>query len=255
MPVSKNRRKSKKGQNRKENKAKAENSLGGSGFGDQEGPPVFNDTPPFEPPPGIPGVRTVGMSIGGGSQYKVTSPPDDPALSEDEQIDAITERSVTFEMTEAHYDNIGLREIDLDGEISGGDILGPMVASIQVDLLSTLEGHPRWKTGQELIDYLDSDPNVFRGEFDGNRWQGMGVPWVECPANIKECFDRLGINDCGNAPHCPHCDTEVDPEETHFHILDDDGVLRLCDRCWSKGPLPEKDQTLELDFQGMTGRM
>ena len=131
------------------------------------------------------------MNIGRGSRYKVTSPPDDPALSEMEQIDAIIERSVTFEITEAHHDNIGLKEIYLDGEMSGGDIPGPMVASVQVDPLSTIEGHPRWQTGQELIDYLDSDPNVFRGEFDGNRWQGMGVPWVECPANIKECFDRL----------------------------------------------------------------
>ena len=65
-----------------------------------------------------------------------------------EQSDAITLRSVTFEMTEAHHDNIGLREIDLDGEISGGDILGPMEASIEVDPLATIEGHPRWQTGQ-----------------------------------------------------------------------------------------------------------
>ncbi len=250
MPVSKNRRKSRKGQNRKETKAKAENSPGGSGFGDQEGSPVFNDTLPSE----IPRGGAVEMSISGTSQYKVTSPPDDPALSEMEQIDAIIERSVKFEMTEAHHDNIGLREIDLDGEMSGGDILGPMVAGVDIDPLSTIEGHPRWKTGQELIDYLDSDPNVFRGEFDGNRWQGMGVPWVECPANIRECFDRLGINECGNAPHCPQCDTEADPEETHFHILEDDGVFRLCERCWAKGPLPEADGTLQLDFQGMTGR-
>ena len=64
------------------------------------------------------------MNIGRGSRYKVTSPPDDPALSEMEQIDAIIERSVTFEITEAHHDNIGLKEIDLDGEMSGGDIRG-----------------------------------------------------------------------------------------------------------------------------------
>ena len=144
--------------------------------------------------------------------------------------------------------------IGLDGEMSGGDIPGPMVASVEVDPLSTIEGHPKWKTGQELIDYLDSEPNVFRGEFDGNRWQGSGVQWMECSPKVEECFDRLGINDCGNPPHCPQCDTQVNPEETHYHILGEDGVRRLCERCWAKGPLPEEDRTLELDFQGMAGR-
>ena len=124
------------------------------------------------------------MNIGRGSRYKVTSPPDDPALSEMEQIDAIIERSVTFEITEAHHDNIGLKEIDLDGEMSGGDIPGPMVASVQVDPLSTIEGHPRWQTGQELIDYLDSDPNVFRGSSTGTvgrAWEFRG--WNALPTS------------------------------------------------------------------------
>ena len=76
MPVSKNKRKSRKGQNRKDSKAKEANNLGGSGFGDQGGSVVINDTFPLEPHLGIPGVRTVGMSIGGSSRYKVTSPPD-----------------------------------------------------------------------------------------------------------------------------------------------------------------------------------
>ena len=40
----------------------------------------------------------------------------------------------------------------------------PGAKSVDIDPLSTIEGHPKWKTGQELIDYLDSDPNVFRGE-------------------------------------------------------------------------------------------
>ena len=253
MPASKNKRKSRKGQNRKESKARAANNQGGIGFGDQGDSPLLNDTFPFEPRPGIPGVRTVEMSMGGGSQYKVTSPPDNPALSEMVQIDAIIERSVTFEMTEAHRDNIGLREIDLDGEMSGGDILGPMVARVQVDPLSTIEGHPKWKTGQELIDYLDSDPNVFREEFDENRWLGLEIPWMECPPFNKECFDRLGINQCGNSPHCPQCDKEVNFAETHHHIMDENQVLRLCETCWAKGPLPEADRTLELDFQGTAG--
>ena len=63
----------------------------------------------------------------------------------------------------------------------------------------------------------------------------------------------MGINDCRNAPHCPQCDTEVDPEETHFHTLAENQLIRLCERCWAKGPLPEADRTLELDFQGTAG--
>ena len=248
MPVSKNRRKNKKGQTRKVNKAKAANNQGIGGFSDIGMPPALDELPPFEPQAGIPGLRTVGTSVGGSHRYRVTSPPDDPNLSEMEQIDAIMERSIAFEMTEAHHNNIGLGDFDLDGEFEGGDIMGPMVARVDVDPLATIEGHPGWKTGQDLIDFLDADPNVFRGEFDGNRWQGLGVPWVECPPNTVECFDRVGINDCGNPPHCPQCDTEVDGAETHFHVLDEDGVLRLCENCWSKGPLPEENRTLELEF-------
>ncbi len=255
MPVSKNRRKSKKSQTRKENKAKSGNNQEYGGFADAGMPPMFHDPAQFMPGPGIPGLRTVGISINGRRRYKVTSPPDDPNLSEMEQIDAIIERSVTFEMTGAHHDNIGLREFDLDGEIEGGDILGPMVARISIDPLATIEGHDEWNTGQDIVDFLDSDPNVFRGDFNGNRWQGLGVPWAECLPSTGECFDRAGLTDCGNPAHCPQCDTEVNPEETHFHILEEDGLMRLCERCWSKGPLPDEDRTLELDFQEMTARV
>ncbi len=235
MPISKNRRKSKRGHSRKENKAKAANNQGSGGFEDVGTPPVFENPAQFAPQPRIPGLRTVEMGINGGRRYKVTSPPDDPQLSEMEQIDAIIERSVTFEMTEAHHHNIGLRDSDLDGEFEGGDILGPLVAKVEVDPLSTIKGHSEWKTGQEMIDYLDSDPHVFRGKFDGNRWQGLGVLWMECPPSMRECLDGVGTNDRGNPAQCPQCDTEINSEETHFHILDEDGLRSLCGSCWSKG--------------------
>ena len=96
---------------------------------------------------------------------------------------------------------------------------------------------------------LDSNPNVLKGESAGNRWQGLGLPWEEFQHSREDCPDRLDINACGNSPVCPQCDTEVNPEETHFHILDENGLLRLCQRCWSKGPLPEEDRTLTLEFQ------
>ena len=254
MPVSKNKRKSRKGQNRKESKAKAANNLGGIGFGDQVDSPLFNDAFPFGPHPGLPGERMVGMSMGGGSQYKMTSPPDNPALSEMEQIDAIIERSVTFETTEAHHDNIGLREITLDGEMSGGDIMGPMVASVQVDPLSAIEGTPQMEdgAGTDRIPGLGSQ-RVQRG-FRRKPLAGHGSFVGGMPSQHQRVLRPAGNQRLRKRSSLPQCDTEVDPEETHFHILDDDGVLRLCDRCWAKGPLPEVDGTLQLDFQGMTGR-
>ena len=157
MPVSKNRRKSKKAQSRKVNRANVTGNFGGGGAYDTL------DYPPPEAPQGaIPGSRPPETSIGGNLRYQVTS-PDYPALSELEQIDAIIERSVTFEMTEPHHDNIGLREIDLEGEMGGGDISAPMVSTIKVDHLSAIEGHPKWQTGQELIDFLDSEPQRVQG--------------------------------------------------------------------------------------------
>ena len=236
MPVSKNKRKTKKAQQRKVNRARTESNFGGAGA------PDSFDYPPLEAPQGaIPRPLPLGMSIGENRRYKVNS-PDDPALSEMEQIDAIIERSVNFEMTEAHHDNIGLREIDLDGEMEGGDILGPMVARIEVDPLATIEEHPRWKTGQELIDFLDSDPNVFRGEFDGNRWQGLGVPWGECLPAVEDCLDRLESGRSDKLPGCSQCDSRMRSEEVHFHAIEDDNFVTLCDKCWSKGPLPEEDR-------------
>ena len=238
MPVSKNKRKSKKAQSRKVNRAKVAGNFGGGGVND-----TFDYPLPEAPQGAIPGIRPPEASIGGNRRYQVTS-PDDPALSEIEQIDAIIERSVTFEMTEPHHDNIGLREIDLDGEMGGGDISAPMVSTIKVDPLSAIEGHPKWQTGQELIDFLDSDPNVFRGEFDGNRWQGSGARWDECPPNVLDCSYRVVVEAPGTPPGCAQCETELRPEEVHFHFLDESSILTMCEGCWSKGPLPEEDRTL-----------
>ena len=244
MPVSKNRRKSKKGQRRKVNRVKSENNPGWGGV-----PDSFDYLPPQSPPDGIPGLRPQGISTGGTRRYGVLNPPDDPALSEMEQIDAIITRSVAYEMTEAHHDNIGLREIDLGGEMSGGDIPGPMVATISVDPLSTIQGHPRWETGQELIDFLDSDPSVFRGEFGGNRWQGLGVSWLECLPEVGDCPCRPEDGRPDGPSECFQCQSGMSPEEVHFHIVEADSLATLCRECWSKGPLPEGDRTLNFEFQ------
>ena len=221
---------------------------GGGNFGGGGAPPEFDHQPPLSPQGAIPELMPLGTSIDENRRYKVINPPDDPALSETEQIDAIIERSVNFEMTEAHHDNIGLREIDLDGEI-GGDFQRPMMASVEVDPLSTIEGHPRWQTGQELIDFLDSDPNVFRNQFDGNRWQGLGVTWVECLPEVENCPYRLEEDRTDGPPGCWQCESGMRAEEGHFHILEDDSFATVCRECWSKGPLPDENRTLELEFQ------
>ena len=244
MPVSKNRRKSKRGQRRKVNRARAESSRGWGGV-----PDPFDYPPPPSPPGANPELRPMEISTAGNPRYGMINPPDDPGLSEMEQIDAIIGRSVAFEMTEAHHDNIGLGEIDLGAETPGGDISGPMVATITIDPLSAIDGHPRWKTGQELIYFLDSDPGAFRGEFDGNRWQGLGVPWLECPTAAENCPYRPEHGRPGTPPGCFQCQRGMPPEEVHFHIVEADGLATLCRECWLKGPLPEEDRTLDFDFR------
>ena len=221
------------------NRAKAGGDFGGGGV-----PDTLDYPPPMTPATTIPGLGQVGMSINASSRYEVKSPPDDPELSEMEQIDAIIQRSVTFEMTEAHHNNIGLGDFALGGEFEGGDITEPMVAKVDVDPLATIEGHPEWTTGQELIDSLDSDPNVFRDEFNGNRWQGSGARWDECPPSVLDCPNRQAVEALENAPGCVQCETELRPEDDHFHILYERSVLAMCGECWSKGPLPEENRTL-----------
>ena len=162
------------------------------------------------------------------------------------------------ELTRAHEEHIDSRRrvltglfdvpppepLILLGEFEGGDIRRPMVAKVDVDPLATIEGHPDWTTGQELIDSLDSDPNVFRDEFNGNRWQGSGARWDECPPSVLDCPYRQAVEAPENATGCVQCETELRPEDDHFHILYERSVLTMCGECWSKGPLPEDDRTL-----------
>ena len=73
MPVSKNKRKSKKGQSRKVNRAKSGGDLGGSGV-----PDTFDPTPPTTPANTVPGLSAVGTgtgeSAGTGWTHPTTSP-------------------------------------------------------------------------------------------------------------------------------------------------------------------------------------
>ena len=94
--------------------------------------------------------------------------------------------------------------------------MGPDVASVAIDPRDKIIGHPRWETGKDTIRELDTDPSVCRGEFDGNRWQGRGSNWADCPPERKDCWDRQGIPSCGNPPVCTQCHEETKPEEIHY---------------------------------------
>ena len=90
---------------------------------------------------------------------------------------------------------------------------------------------------------------MFRGEFDGNRWQGLGVPWLKCLAEAENCSYRPEDGSTGTTPGCFQCQREMPPEEVHFHIVESDSLATLCRECWSKGPVPEEDRTQSFEYQ------
>ena len=71
MPVSKNKRKSKRAQSRKVNRAKAGGNFGGGGT-----PPAFDHPPPLSPQDAIPELMPLETSIDENRRYQVNSPDD-----------------------------------------------------------------------------------------------------------------------------------------------------------------------------------
>lgn len=249
MPRSKNKRKNKSAQTRKVNRNKAVNrekintvELGNSPSM-QENPERFSPEQNKIQEATIPGFQNYGFSPRWNNEpeYKV-----DIFFDDDESLDQ--DQSVHFEMTEAHYRSTEIGKVDFMAEIGGGDIMGPDVASVSIDPRDKIIGHPRWTTGEDAIRELDQDPNVFRGEFDGNRWQGRGSDWAECPPDRADCWDRQGITSCENPPVCSQCQEETKPAETHYHILEHNEPGRLCQICWAKSPLPPEDQAERIEF-------
>ena len=258
MPQSKNRRKNKSAQTRKVNQAKAEKvqaekiqaETRGKSNHERPGeqPKIWaNPQPPLGEQSPIPadhvsGIRTHGFSPGWNSEpeYKVDSFFDEEDLDDSHLVD--------FEMTEAHFRATEISKVDFMAEIGGGDNMGPDVASVTINRRDKIIGHPRWKTGEDAITELDQDPNVFRGEFNGNRWQGRGSPWAECTPERTDCWDRQGITSCANSPVCIQCIEGMKTEETHYHILEEEEPGRICQKCWTKGSLPPENQVEKIEF-------
>ena len=248
MPQSKNKRKNKSAQTRKVNQTKAESQekINSSKFSQPssvlENPwSSFGEQSPIPVNP-LQGIRTYGFSSGWESkpEYKVETSWDG------ENFDNL--QDVHFEMTAAHFWATEISKVDFMAKIEGGDIMGPDVASVAIDPRDKIIGHPRWETGKDAIRELDTDPSVCRGEFDGNRWQGRGSNWADCPPERKDCWDRQEITSCGNLPVCTQCQEETKPEEIHYHILDHEKPGRMCQKCWNKGPLPPEDRVEEIEF-------
>ena len=252
MPQSKNKRKNKSAQTKKVNQAKAEKDqmeTRGKTHHDRPGEPPriwANQQPPLGEQSPTPAdyafdIRAHELSPewNNNPKYKVNRFFG--------QEDSNNFHDVYFEMTEAHYWATEISKVDFMGEIGGGDIIGPDVASLTIDPRDKIIGHPRWKTGEDVIMELDQDPNVFRGEFNGNRWQGTGSLWAGCPPERTDCWDRQGITSCGNPPVCNQCVEGIKTEETHYHILKGEEPGRICQKCWTKGSLPPEDQW-EIEF-------
>ena len=248
MPQSKNKRKNKSAQTRKVNQTKVESQekINSTKFS-QPSSVLENPRSSFGEQNPIPvnpnqGIRTYGFSSGWESEpkYKVETSWDG------ENFDNL--QDVHFEMTEAHFWATEISKVDFMAKIEGGDIMGPDVASVCIDPRDKIISHPRWETGKDAIRELDTDPSVFRGEFDGNRWQRRGSNWADCPPERKDCWDRQGITSCGNPPVCTQCQEETKSEEIHYHILEHEKPGRMCQECWNKGPLPPEDRVEEIEF-------
>ena len=179
--------------------------------------------------------------------YEVLTPTADGKSDWEREEDEIA-RSVQFEMTEAHFRATGLDQISFDNLVEPLNNTSPNIATVFVDPLSTIPNHPKWSTGAELILELYQDPNVFRGDFAGNRWQGSGAKWCRCQVEREDCPDRKGISSYGRPPSCAQCQEDLVPDETHYHLVQKTLTNRMCKECWGKGPLPEEDQTLKFRF-------
>ena len=179
--------------------------------------------------------------------YKVIVPNPDGKPHWENEADEF-ERSVKFEMTEAHFMKLELDKMGFDNLIEGDSTPAPEYATIFVDPLGEIQDHPKWKTGADLIIELSEDPNIFQGDFAGNRWQGSGAKWCKCPVTREDCPDRQGVSSYGELPTCAQCSEKLVSSQTHYHVIHMNLPDKLCDKCWAKGPLPEEDQETMFRF-------
>ena len=80
------------------------------------------------------------------------------------QIDQGIARSVTFEMTMEKNRELGM---DQAGFMQSDALSGPGTVTVFIDPASTIQGHPRWKTGADAISELNSTQGVSQDKFQG----------------------------------------------------------------------------------------
>ena len=136
MPPSSNKRKGKRGQPRRDNADRARTK-----------------PPPRKPgPPNPPAGQTP-------PQPYTVHDPYDPHVPVSRQIDQGMARSVTFEMTREKNRELGM---DQAGFMQSDALSGPGTVTVFIDPASTIQGHPRWRTGADAISELDSTQGARR---------------------------------------------------------------------------------------------
>ena len=140
MPPSSNKRKGKRGQPRRDNADQA------------RAKPL-----PQKPRPASP-------STGQGPPPYTVHDPYDPHVPVSRQIDQGMARSVTLKMTMEKNRELGM---DQAGFMQSDALSGPGTVTVFIDPASTIQGHPRWKTGADAISELNTTQGLSQDEFQG----------------------------------------------------------------------------------------
>ena len=141
MPPSSNKRKSKRGQPRQDNADRGQ-----------------TETRPQKPRP------TPSRPQGPRPPPYTVHDPYDPHVPVRRQINQGIARSVTFEMTMEKNRELGM---DQAGFMQSDALSGPGTVTVFIDPASTIQGHPRWKTGADAISELNATKGVSQDEFQG----------------------------------------------------------------------------------------
>ena len=104
------------------------------------------------------------------------------------------------------------------------------------------------KTGVDPTENTDQPPNTLQGDSAHNRFARSGATWCRCSVERNDCPDRRGISSFGKPPACENCLEPLRPTRTHYHLVQKTLATKLCEECWSKGPLPPKDESTKFRF-------
>ena len=174
MPPSSNKRKSKRGQKRQDNADRGQ-----------------TETRPQGPRP----------------QPYTVHDPYDPHVPVSRQIDQGIARSVTFEMTMEKNRELGM---DQAGFMQSDALSGPGTVTVFIDPASTIQGHPRWKTGADAISELNATQGVsqdkFQGELKGElKGELQNKPQADrAPGPSETAVTRGNVPELHQAARGPH---------------------------------------------------